>query len=203
MVSMCVCDSLGCRVAERLQRLRSEASTKWLFLALVSFGPMALSARLPPLLLLLLLAVEQVASLQILSSRSPLSCAPRHVTRRSTIMAALPPETVVLAAEEAVSAVQTFEPRGVTAQDTVVFVLGCAPFLWATVEFWRRIAVGESFGTGQDSVIINDTSGGRKNPVRRVLGQDAIIAARILFALAFASGVLVLIAFFDVTTTGA
>mgnify|MGYP004108105429 CR=1 FL=1 len=39
-------------------------------------------------------------------------------------------------------------------------------------------------GTGQDSVIINDTSGNRTKAVRRVLGQDAIIAARILFGIA-------------------
>ena len=61
-----------------------------------------------------------------------------------------------------------------------------------------RIAVGDPFGTGQDSVIINDTSGNRPSPVRRVLGKDAIIAARILFALAFASAVLVVIAGVDV-----
>ncbi len=56
--------------------------------------------------------------------------------------------------------------------------------VWAGIEFWRRIAVGDPFGTGQDSVIINDTSGNRTKAVRRVLGQDAIIAARILFGIA-------------------
>ncbi|KAL1527005.1 hypothetical protein AB1Y20_015693 [Prymnesium parvum] len=91
-------------------------------------------------------------------------------------------------------------PRGITAEDTVVFVLGCVPFLWAAVEFWRRIAVGDAFGTGVDSVVIKDSSGGRKNPVRRVLGKDAILAARVLFAIAFASGVLLLLAIADVTT---
>jgi hypothetical protein len=35
-----------------------------------------------------------------------------------------------------------------------VFIIGLIPFAWATVEFWRRIAFGESFGTGKDSVII-------------------------------------------------
>jgi hypothetical protein len=108
------------------------------------------------------------------------------------------------------------------------------PFVWAGIEFWRRIAVGDPFGTGTDSVlinntlaltpnpnpnpnpnpkpqapspkpnpkpkpnpnphpnpnpnpsqvIINDTSGNRTTAVRRVLGQDAIIAARILFGIA-------------------
>lgn len=37
--------------------------------------------------------------------------------------------------------------------DAVVFVVGCIPFLWATWEFWRRIAVGLPFGTGSDSVV--------------------------------------------------
>ena len=54
--------------------------------------------------------------------------------------------------------------------------------------------VGDPFGTGQDSVIINDTSGNRTRAVRRVLGKDAIIAARILFALAFLSVGLVVVA---------
>lgn len=87
-----------------------------------------------------------------------------------------------------------FEPRGITPEDSVIFVIGCVPFVWAGIEFWRRIAVGESFGTGRDSVVINDTSGNRPRPLQRVLGQDAIIAARILFGLAFASGALVLFA---------
>lgn len=91
-----------------------------------------------------------------------------------------------------------FEPRGITPEDTAIFVLGCVPFVWAGIEFWRRIAVGDPFGTGSDSVFINDSSGNRPSPVRRVLGQDAIIAARILFGLAFASGALVLVAGVDV-----
>lgn len=78
----------------------------------------------------------------------------------------------------------TFEPRGITTEDTIVFVLGCVPFVWAGVEFWRRIAVGDPFGTGSDSVFINDTSGNRTRAVRRVLGADAIFAARVLFAIA-------------------
>jgi len=95
-----------------------------------------------------------------------------------------------------------FEPRGITPEDTFVFVLGCVPFVWATVEFWRRIVVGDPFGTGKDSVVINDTSGNRSKGVRRVLGRDAIIAAQILFALAFASGALVLLAGIDVVKRG-
>mmetsp|Transcript_13272 Transcript_13272/g.28611 ORF Transcript_13272/g.28611 Transcript_13272/m.28611 type:complete len:217 (-) Transcript_13272:78-728(-) len=101
-------------------------------------------------------------------------------------------------ADEAAREPTKFEPRGITTEDTIVFILGCVPFVWAGIEFWRRIAVGDPFGTGRDSVIINDTSGNRPQPVRRVLGKDAIIAARILFALAFASGALVLVAGLDV-----
>ena len=69
----------------------------------------------------------------------------------------------------------TFEPRGITTEDTVVFVIGCVPFVWAGVEFWRRIAVGDPFGTGSDSVIINDSSGNRPTPLRRVLGTGALV----------------------------
>ena len=58
--------------------------------------------------------------------------------------------------------------------------------------------MGDSFGTGADSVVILDSSGNRPKPLRRVLGKDAILAARILFGLAFASGALVLLAGADV-----
>ena len=99
-------------------------------------------------------------------------------------------------------AMQTFEPRGITPEDTIVFILGTVPFLWATIEFWSRIARGDPFGTGADQVIINDTSGNRPKAVRRVLGKDAIIAAYILFAFAGASAVLVGIAGVDVLSVG-
>ena len=38
--------------------------------------------------------------------------------------------------------------------DTVVFLVGTVPFVVAFVEFWRRIAVGEPFGTTSNSVVI-------------------------------------------------
>ncbi|KAG8466102.1 hypothetical protein KFE25_001858 [Diacronema lutheri] len=91
---------------------------------------------------------------------------------------------VIVALEPAAvsEAAATFAPRGITAEDTAVFLIGMAPFVWATVEFWRRIAVGEPFGTTSDSVIIRDTSGPDTLPERRrVLGRDAIITARLLF----------------------
>jgi hypothetical protein len=77
---------------------------------------------------------------------------------------------------------------------TVVFLIGVFPFIIATIEFWRRIAVGDPFGTGSDSVVFpqNQQDSGasadeNKDTVldrRRVLGQDALIAAYFLFAVA-------------------
>ena len=66
-----------------------------------------------------------------------------------------------------------------------VFVIGLIPFGWATVEFWRRIAVGASFGTGKDSIVIigedGDPSSSRG---RQVLGEGALVVAYALFAIA-------------------
>ena len=104
----------------------------------------------------------------------------------------------MVAIAEASDAATAFVPRGITPADTAVFAIGCVPFLWAAVEFWRRIAVGDPFGTGSDSVYINDSSGERPRPARRVLGKDAILAARVLFGLAIAAGALVLLAGVDV-----
>ena len=92
------------------------------------------------------------------------------------------------------------EPRGITPEDTVVFVLGCVPFVYAGIEFWTRIANGDSFGTGKDSVVIKPL-GQQYEGNKRVLGQDAMIAARILFAIAGASAVLVVVGVFDVLGT--
>lgn len=109
------------------------------------------------------------------------------LVRRSALVArgacvALDAAAVSDAAGFVSDAATTFEPRGITAQDTVIFVIGMVPFVWATIEFWRRIAVGEPFGTTSDSVIIRDTSGPDTLPERRrVLGRDAIITARLLF----------------------
>ena len=78
----------------------------------------------------------------------------------------------------------------------VVFIIGVIPFLWATVEFWRRIAFGESFGTGKDSVVIprpDDviTIGEDGNPEssrgRRTLDKGALTVAYVLFAVAAGS----------------
>jgi len=86
-------------------------------------------------------SLVQAATLQLVNV---LSCA-------AAMTDEMPPEMV----EAAKQGKMTFEPRGITAQDTVVFVIGFIPFIWATNEFWRRIVAGESFGTGASSVIID------------------------------------------------
>ena len=78
-----------------------------------------------------------------------------------------------------------------------VFIIGVIPFIWATIEFWRRIAVGASFGTGSDAVIIprpdDDfiTIGEDGNPEssrgRRTLDKGALTVAYVLFAVAAGS----------------
>jgi hypothetical protein len=86
----------------------------------------------------------------------------------------------------------------------VIFIIGIIPFIWATIEFWRRIAVGASFGTTSDSVVIpspfdnddgdkNDmvTIGEDGNPMssrgRRTLDRGALTVAYVLFAIAAGS----------------
>ncbi|KAL7457368.1 hypothetical protein ACHAXS_000400 [Conticribra weissflogii] len=81
----------------------------------------------------------------------------------------------------------------------VVFIIGIVPFIWATYEFWRRIAFGEPFGTGSDSVVIPSplTGDDAKNSVfigedgnptssrgRRTLGKGALLVAYVLFGVA-------------------
>lgn len=85
--------------------------------------------------------------------------------------------------------------------NVIVFIIGIIPFIWATYEFWRRIAVGASFGTGKDSVIIpspfssdSNGDGGRimigedNNPNssrgRQTLDRGALTVAYVLFAIA-------------------
>ena len=103
----------------------------------------------------------------------------------------VPPANAIAAVDGAAvdGAARTFEPRGVTALDTGVFVIGCIPFVWATWEFWRRIAVGASFGTGKDAVVFDtdadaDEDQMRRFGGRRVLGKGALAVAYVLFAAA-------------------
>mmetsp|Transcript_62997 Transcript_62997/g.136783 ORF Transcript_62997/g.136783 Transcript_62997/m.136783 type:complete len:251 (+) Transcript_62997:52-804(+) len=37
--------------------------------------------------------------------------------------------------------------------NSVIFLACCVPFAYATYEFWRRIAFGQEFGTGEDSIV--------------------------------------------------
>lgn len=79
-----------------------------------------------------------------------------------------------------------------------VFIIGVIPFIWATYEFWRRIAVGASFGTGSDSVVIpspfdegdddliaiGEDGDPRSSRGRRTLDRGALTVAYVLFAAA-------------------
>jgi len=75
--------------------------------------------------------------------------------------------------------------------NSIIFFLGLVPFAWATVEFWRRISVGESFGSGTDSIIISTTIGVDDSPTdsrgQRVLGKGALLTAYTIFIIAFAT----------------
>lgn len=73
-----------------------------------------------------------------------------------------------------------------TNSDVWVFVAGVFPFAWATIQFWTRIAAGEPFGTGSDSVIIGVDDNPDLSRGRRVLGKDALIVAYALFAISAA-----------------
>ncbi len=113
----------------------------------------------------------------------------------------VPPANAIAAVDGAAvdGAARTFEPRGVTTLDTGVFVIGCIPFVWATWEFWRRIAVGASFGTGKDAIVFStdedpDEDQVRRFGGRRVLGKGALAVAYVLFAAAGGSVLLAVVA---------
>jgi hypothetical protein len=81
-----------------------------------------------------------------------------------------------------------------------VFIAGVIPFAIATYEFWRRIAVGDSFGTTTDSVVffIGQDDAPAQSRGRQVLGRDSMITAYIIFTVAAA--VLALVIFAVVTS---
>jgi hypothetical protein len=123
-----------------------------------------------------------------------ISSSSRHHDRRTSsalqMMVLADAAAAVVSSDPAAAAAATTVSSFVKNTDFWVFLAGIFPFAWATVEFWRRIAFGESFGTGSDSVVISNVSiGVDDSPVdsrgRRVLGKDALITAYILFALAF------------------
>jgi hypothetical protein len=70
--------------------------------------------------------------------------------------------------------------------DVAVFIIGVIPFLWATVEFWRRIALQLPFGTGSDSAVfsIGEDNNPSSSRGRRILGKGALTVAYILFGMA-------------------
>jgi hypothetical protein len=107
---------------------------------------------------------------------------------QSTRLNAASPEASSFLLCEAVNAATLSVSGLVQNSDVWVFVAGVIPFAWATVEFWRRIAVGESFGTGSDSVvIIGEDNAPEDSRGRRVLGRDSLIVAYVLFTIAFAT----------------
>lgn len=76
---------------------------------------------------------------------------------------------------------------------TAVFIVGLIPFGIATIEFWRRIAVGASFGTSATGAVvfpptttatIGEDGAPSRSRGKQVLGRDALVTAYVLFALA-------------------
>lgn len=107
----------------------------------------------------------------------------------------LPSSLLADASKSAATASDTTEDgRLSSAAIVAIFIVGVIPFAVATVEFWRRIAVGESFGTGQDSVvIIGEDDAPLSSRGRRVLGKGALALAYVLFAIAAAVLTLVVV----------
>mmetsp|Transcript_22817 Transcript_22817/g.25146 ORF Transcript_22817/g.25146 Transcript_22817/m.25146 type:complete len:189 (+) Transcript_22817:39-605(+) len=83
--------------------------------------------------------------------------------------------------------------------DVIVFVIGIIPFGWATVSFWRRIAVGEPFGTGKDSVFIGKDDSPSESRGRRTLDKGAFFIAYILFGIA--AGIIALTLYSVISTS--
>ena len=71
---------------------------------------------------------------------------------------------------------------GMLSKETTILV-----FIIGAYEFWRRIAVGATFGTGSDSVVFPTTTtiGNDNDPTssrgKQILGQDSLITAYIIF----------------------
>jgi hypothetical protein len=124
----------------------------------------------------------------------------------ASVSASASATTSATTAATTIAAASTFEPSaaapGLSPTTTVVvFIVGVIPYIWATIEFWRRIAVGASFGTGSDSVVfsIGEDDNPESSRGKQVLGKGALVIAYILFATAAAVLGLVLL---SVITTG-
>lgn len=104
---------------------------------------------------------------------------------------------------ELVNTVDAADETGLLSNQAIVatFVVGLVPFAVATVEFWRRIAVGDTFGTGSDSVvIIGEDDAPLSSRGRRVLGKGALVTAYLLFGVA---ATVLGIVLYSVLTSGA
>lgn len=117
---------------------------------------------------------------------SPLSIQQRDLFRtkstRTSQVVSLIPDTApfVLAVEQSSS-------LSLDNQNVWIFIAGLIPFGWAAVEFWRRIAVGQPFGTGTDSVYIGRDNAPSESRGRRVLDRGAFLVAYVLFGVAAAA----------------
>ena len=74
-------------------------------------------------------------------------------------------------------------------QDIAVFIIGVIPFIWATIEFFRRVSLGLPFGTGKDSVtiFIGEDDNLASSRGKQVLGKGALVIAILLFGIALSS----------------
>jgi hypothetical protein len=111
------------------------------------------------------------------------------VTSTRTMQTTIPAQDMVATAAGA-EVVAGLDPWTIV----VVFLVGLTPFAVATVEFWRRIRLGQAFGTGSssDSVVFftnKDVSIGEDNaPLSsrgtQTLGPGAVMTAIVIFAVA-------------------
>jgi hypothetical protein len=96
------------------------------------------------------------------------------------------PATATASSASSSSAAGTLSPT----TTVLVFVVGLIPFAVATVEFWRRVALRLPFGTGGKDesvlIVIGDDNNRQMSRGRRVLGNDAIVVAIVLFGVAAA-----------------
>lgn len=92
-------------------------------------------------------------------------------------------------------------PTGMLSKQTAitVFIVGLVPWTVATFEFWRRIAVGASFGTSDPVVIIGEDDNPASSRGRQVLGKGALVTAYAIFTVV--AVVLGLVVYSVLTTT--
>ena len=98
----------------------------------------------------------------------------------------------------------TIDPAAALSKETAfaVFIVGLIPFAIATVEFWRRIAVGASFGTADPVYFtIGEDDAPSSSRGKQVLGKGALVIAYAIFAVV--AVVLGLVLFSVLTTSDA